>query len=103
MLCYPVNTCDALHPASCAEPGTSCQIADPTGVTACLADGSGTAGSPCPCKGGFTCVQQTGKAPVCVRLCKAVPGGGSPYCQAGEGICTHYARDPAGVGECQPP
>jgi hypothetical protein len=33
----------------------------------------------------------------------AGPGGPQPYCQAGEGICTHYTRDPAGVGECQPP
>ena len=36
MLCYPVNTCNALVPSSCGEPGTTCQIADPTGATACL-------------------------------------------------------------------
>jgi hypothetical protein len=103
MLCYPVDTCDALDPASCATSGTTCQIADATGATACLPDGTGTAGGPCPCQGGFTCIQRTGQAPTCVRLCKAVVGGGDPYCPADEGICTHYTRDPVGVGECQAP
>jgi hypothetical protein len=103
MICLPANTCDALSPATCTQPGTSCQIVDPTGATGCIPEGTGTAGKPCLCKGGFTCVTPPGKSPVCVRLCKAVPGGGSPYCQPNEGICTHYTRDPAGVGECQPP
>jgi hypothetical protein len=104
MLCYPVNTCDALTPASCTQPGTTCQIVDPTGATACHTDGTGQSGGACPCQGGFTCVLPSmATTPVCVRLCKAVPGGGAPYCQAGEGLCTHYTRDPPGVGECQPP
>ena len=103
MLCYPVDDCDALQPSSCAAAGTSCQIADPTGATACLPQGTGTAGEPCPCQGGFTCIQQTGKSPACVRLCAAVPGGAAPYCQENEGICTHYTRDPPGVGECRAP
>jgi hypothetical protein len=104
MLCYPVNTCDALAPSSCTAAGTSCQLPDGTGVTACLPEGTGEAGQPCPCKGGFTCIQPVaGGSPVCVRLCVAVPGGGYPYCQPGEGLCTHYNRDPPGVGECQPP
>jgi hypothetical protein len=103
MLCYPVNTCDALNPSSCDLPGITCQIADPTGATACIAEGTGTSGEPCPCKGGYVCVQPPNAGTVCVRLCKAVTGGGAPYCQANEGICTHYTRDPAGVGECQPP
>ena len=102
MLCYPINTCDALTPSSCTAAGTTCQIADPTGATACLPNGTGQSGDPCPCEGGFTCVVAS-KGPTCVRLCKAVAGGGDPYCQAGEGICTHYTRDPAGVGECSPP
>ena len=104
MLCYPIDTCDALDPASCTQPGTTCQIVDPTGATACFTDGVGKAGAACPCQGGFTCVlPDMAKTPVCVRLCKAVPGGGAPYCQSDEGICTHFTRDPAGVGECQPP
>jgi hypothetical protein len=103
MLCYPVNDCDPLNPASCTQAGTSCQLVD-NGVPACLTEGTGTAGQPCPCKGGFACVQPPDSASfVCARLCKAVPGGGFPYCQPGEGICTHYNRDPVGVGECQPP
>lgn len=95
MLCYPVNTCDALAPATCAEPGTTCQIVDPTGATACFPEGSGESGQPCPCKGGFLCVSGE-----CRRLCKAVEGGGEPACKAGEGICVHFNRDPPGVGEC---
>lgn len=101
MLCYPVNTCDALTPSSCPLPGTTCQLADPTGATACLPEGQGTAGEACPCKGGFACIVGDSGG-TCRRLCKAVEGGGEPYCQSGEGICTHYNRDPSGVGECTP-
>jgi hypothetical protein len=97
MLCYPAGGCDPLAPTSCAEPGTTCQIADPTGASACLPEGTGGAGEACPCKGGFLCV-----ASACRRLCKAVEGGGEPFCPPGEGTCTHYTRDPAGVGECTP-
>jgi hypothetical protein len=104
MLCYPIDTCDALDPTSCTTAGTTCQIVDATGATACFTDGAGQAGQACPCHGGFTCVlPDHATSPVCVRLCKAVAGGGSPYCASDEGICTHFARDPAGVGECQPP
>lgn len=101
MLCMPVNTCDALVPSSCTQPGTTCQLADPTGATACLFEGQGAAGEACPCKGGFACIVGD-KGGECRRLCKAVEGGGEPYCQSGEGICTHFTRDPSGVGECTP-
>lgn len=101
MLCYPINTCNALDPASCTKPGTVCQIVDGTGATACLAPGNGKTGDPCPCQGGFACVSEmAGVAPTCHRLCGATPGGSPPYCQEGEGICVHKNRDPAGVGEC---
>lgn len=98
MLCLPVNTCDALDPYTGCAPGDACQIADPTGATACFEEGSGGQGAPCPCKGGFLCVEGA-----CRRLCKAVEGGGEPSCQEGEGICVHFQRDPQGVGECTPP
>ena len=100
MLCSPVNDCDALVPSSCPRPGTTCQLADPTGATACLFEGQGASGEACPCKGGFACVGENGGE--CRRLCKAVKGGGDPFCQSGEGICVHYNRDPGGVGECTP-
>jgi hypothetical protein len=98
-LCYPVNQCDALEPGSCEsiEKGTTCQIADPTGATACLPEGTGGPASPCPCKGGFSCVEGG-----CRRLCRAISGGGEPSCPAEEGVCVHFNRDPAGVGECTP-
>jgi hypothetical protein len=102
MLCFPVNDCDPLVPTSCTTAGTTCQLADATGAVACLPEGTGGQGDPCPCKGGYTCVVAS-KGPVCVRLCGAVLGGAPPYCQEGEGICTHYTHDPPGVGECAPP
>ncbi|APR83689.1 Hypothetical protein A7982_09038 [Minicystis rosea] len=101
MLCFPVNTCNALEPSSCTQPGTACLIADATGATACLPPGAGGAGQPCPCQGGFACVADAPDAsPTCHRLCGAVPGGAPPYCQEGEGVCIHHLRDPEGVGEC---
>jgi hypothetical protein len=99
-LCIPVNQCDALVPSSCTEPGTTCQLADGTGATACLPEGTATAPDPCQptvCKGGFTCVNNG-----CRRLCKAVAGGGEPSCPLEEGRCVHFNRDPPGVGECTP-
>jgi hypothetical protein len=105
MLCYPVGTCDPLTPSSCTQPGTACLVVDPTGAAACFPPGAGQAGQPCPCAGGFVCDDEfvNGGGKTCVRLCKAVIGGGAPYCQPNEGICTHYTRDLPGVGECQPP
>lgn len=97
MLCLPVNYCDALEPANGCAAGTACQIVDPTGATACFAEGSGGQGEPCPCQGGFLCVDSE-----CRRLCKAVDSGGEPSCQDGEGVCVHFNRDPPGVGECTP-
>ncbi len=102
-LCFPVNNCDVLDPSSCSsQPGRSCQIVDPTGNVACVAEGQGGVGAPCSasvhCSAGFSCV-----ADKCRRLCRAVAGGGEPSCPSSEGICVHYNRDPAGVGECTPP
>ena len=98
-VCVPVNNCDVLVPTSCGLtlPGVACLIADPTGATACLPEGTGLSGGSCPCKGGFTCVND-----LCRRLCKAVEGGGEPSCPTGEGPCVHFNSDPPGVGECTP-
>jgi hypothetical protein len=96
-LCTPVNQCDALVPSSCTEAGTTCQLADETGATACLPEGTGSPGNPCPCKGGNTCV-----GGVCRPLCKAVSGGGDPACSGDGERCVHFNRDPSGVGECTP-
>ncbi len=104
-LCFPINTCDALVPTSCTEPGTTCQIADATGVTACLPEGTGGDAEPCPCKGGYLCVANMAVMPVtygCRRLCKAVAGGGEPSCSGAQLVCVHFWRDPEGVGECTP-
>jgi hypothetical protein len=96
-LCFPVNQCDALDPAAGCAPGTSCQLIDPSGATACAPEGTGTPGEQCPCKGGFACVGNG-----CRRLCRAVADGGAPSCPPAEGACIHFNRDPSGVGECTP-
>jgi hypothetical protein len=96
-LCFPVNQCDALDPATGCAAGTTCQLVDPTGATACAPEGMGTPGEPCPCKGGFFCVGNG-----CRRLCRAAADGGVPACPPEEGVCTHFNRDPVGVGECTP-
>jgi len=96
-LCFPVNRCDPLDPATGCAAGTTCQLVDPTGATACAPEGMGVPGQPCPCKGGFVCV-----ANGCRRLCRATVDGGAPACPAEEGSCVHFNRDPGGVGECTP-
>ena len=99
MLCYPVNTCDALDPASCTKAGSTCQIVDPTGATACFVEGTGAEGEACPCKGGYLCAD-LGDDKVCRKLCAAVEGGGEPGCAAGQ-ACVHYNdKHPENVGEC---
>ena len=99
-VCAPVNNCDVLDPSFCSEkPARTCQIVDPTGNVACMPAGNVGPGEPCApdkiCKAGFACVDDA-----CRRLCKAVEGGGEPSCPAAEGVCVHFKRDPAGVGEC---
>lgn len=97
-VCAPADSCDPLNPSNCAAIGETCQIVDPIGHAACLPEGTAGLGESCAsasCKGGTICVG--GK---CKRLCKAAEGGGEPSCPPSEGVCVHYARDPAGVGEC---
>ncbi len=100
-LCFPVNDCDPLDSNACsATPGQACLIVDPTGNVACTPEGTGTAGDACSgsvhCSRGFACVAEQ-----CRRLCRAISGG-EPACPSEEGVCVHYNRDPAGVGECTP-
>ncbi len=98
-LCFPTGTCDVLEPESCAdEDGRTCKIVDPTGKVACVRSGSGKVGESCEsaeyCGPGLSCV-----ANECRRLCRA-EACGEPACPQSEGICTHFDRNPPGVGEC---
>jgi hypothetical protein len=95
MLCMPAGSCDVFSGKPCPA-GQACHIVDPTGAVACVPDGTGKAGDPCPCASGLTCVGDQ-----CRRLCRAIAGGGEPYCSLDE-VCVHYDRDPDGVGECCP-
>jgi hypothetical protein len=104
-LCFPVNTCDPLDPASCAnEAGRECKVVDPTGAVACAPKSEADVGESCAppnvCKQGSTCIVGPSGG-VCRRLCRAEECG-EPACSPGEGACVHFDRNPPGVGECTP-
>jgi hypothetical protein len=105
-LCFPVNNCDPLDPASCAnEPNRECKIADPTGNVACSPKSAAQLGESCAppnvCAQGLTCVGKPAVGEFCRRLCRALECG-EPSCEPSEGSCVHFDRDPPGVGECTP-
>lgn len=98
-LCFPVGTCDPLDPDSCAdEPGRECKIVDANGAVACAPRSSAGLGDACSppsvCGQGLSCV-----GGYCTKLC-AYAMCAEPSCSEAEGSCVHFARDPAGVGEC---
>ncbi len=97
-LCFPVGTCDLFDPASCADEKRECKIVDPTGAIACAPRSNADVGDACApptvCKQGLNCV-----GGYCVKLC-LFEECGEPACKQADGACTHFERDPAGVGEC---
>lgn len=100
-LCFPVGTCDLFDPESCADdPLRECKVVDPTGAVACAPRSNKDVGDPCGppdvCKQGLACV-----GGFCTKLC-AFEACAEPSCSEADGICTHYERDPPGVGECIP-
>jgi hypothetical protein len=98
-LCFPINNCDPLDATSCPT-NLACRVVDPTGAVACEPQGSAQLGEACSatvaCVAGAFCGGET-----CLALCRADVCG-APACAEGQGTCTHYARDPVGVGECTP-
>lgn len=103
-LCFPVTDCDPLASGSCPS-GQSCALVDSAGRTACITASPAQAGSDCDlshsCAGGSVCVDDASGAAHCRALCRAAACG-ETSCAAGQGVCVHFARDPAGVGECTP-
>jgi hypothetical protein len=105
-LCLPADSCDVLDPNSCGA-GQSCYIVDSRGDVLCLTTGTAAYGEACTtvaeCGALLTCVKGSNGKATCRRLCRAVAGGGTPGCPAAENTyCSHFAQDPAGVGECTP-
>jgi hypothetical protein len=96
MICLPPDNCNVFDGSGCTT-GKTCHLIDSTGATACIVGGKGVAGEDCPCAAGYTCA-----GGMCRKLCKAVLGGGDPACSDSDGICIHFDRDPAAVGECTP-
>lgn len=105
-VCEPIDNCDVFDPESCPV-GKSCYIVDSRAGTKCLASGAVPFNGACSatklCAPGLTCVQNSqGTANTCRRLCRALIGG-QPSCPLSEaGYCSHFVRDPPGVGECTP-
>lgn len=97
-LCFPVGTCDLFDPDGCEDPARECKIVDPTGAVACAPRSNADLGNPCGpptvCKQGLNCV-----GGYCVKLCRFSECG-EPSCSESDGACTHFERNPAGVGEC---
>jgi hypothetical protein len=105
--CLPTSDCDVFGD-DCAE-GQSCQIVDNRGSVSCVESGAGTVGDECdaenPCSAELLCIESPCGDEICRtcrRLCRATPEGASPGCPKSEGVCVHFARDPASVGECVP-
>lgn len=96
-LCFPVGTCDLFDTAGCEDEKRECKIVDPTGAVACAPRSNADVGDACApptvCKQGLSCV-----GGYCVKLCR-FEACGEPAC-VGEGACTHFERNPPGVGEC---
>lgn len=97
-LCFPVGTCDIFDPDGCEDPKRECKIVDPTGAVACAPRSNADLGDSCApptvCKQGLNCV-----GGYCVKLCRFSECG-EPSCSEADGGCTHFDRNPAGVGEC---
>ncbi len=104
-VCQVEDSCNVLDPNSCPA-GESCYIVDSRGGVRCLPTGNASLNESCTstnlCMSGFTCVQSGSGTGTCRRLCRAVAGGADPFCPTSEGYCSHFVRDPPGVGECAP-
>ncbi len=98
-ICKPVDHCKPLDPQACPA-GRSCQLVDGNGDWTCMLSGSAKSGEACGadafCSPGYGCYGGT-----CRRLCQPTTDG-QPACPASEGVCVHFVRDPAGIGECTP-
>jgi hypothetical protein len=101
-MCFPTG-CDLFTSDDCPN-NTDCKIIDPTGRTACLPPSPERLGERCTppsvCGRGLNCVGLPGEER-CRKLCRAEECG-EPSCDADEGTCVHFNRDPEGVGECTP-
>ena len=106
-LCFPVGGCNVLDANSCVAENGICRIADPIAHVACMPPSDLGLGATCdekhPCGAVLHCVTDaTSNSPVstCRRLC---PWGVCSDKTCGDaGLCVHFNRDPAGVGECTP-
>ncbi|HEX4335417.1 MAG TPA: hypothetical protein VH062_05855 [Polyangiaceae bacterium] len=111
--CAPVGGCKLLDSATtCASDPKRpvCRIVDPTGAVACSPSGDRDVGEACDtdhqcgvgqhCAGNANAEAGAGVPTTCVRLCGFGSCNATPACPAKEGVCVHFTRDPAGVGEC---
>lgn len=99
-VCDRAENCSLGEPANCngehcvCAPGTACSVVRPDGTTACVPEGQGEAGEPCPCKWGYHCSQATTPAS-CVKTCELNILG-----SCGAGVCQSTPLLPEGWGTC---
>jgi hypothetical protein len=99
-VCDRAENCNLAEPANCTgehcvcPPLTACSVVR-MDTTACVQEGGGVAGDPCPCKWGFHCSQAT-SPPRCVKTCEI---NIRESCGA-QGICQSTPLLPQGWGTC---
>ncbi|MEO8184245.1 MAG: hypothetical protein ABI895_35950 [Deltaproteobacteria bacterium] len=105
-VCDRAEGCSLGEPANCTgehclcAAGTVCSVVRPDGTRACVIEGPGSAGDPCPCKWGYHCSQATSPA-TCVKTCELnTPDSCSGVCQStpllpeGWGTCVDAYPEP---------
>jgi hypothetical protein len=103
-VCVPAENCNLAEPPceqgqSCQCPAeTACTVVRPDGTTACVKEGSGQLGEPCPCRAGFVC-SRASEVGTCVQLC-ATEGSNDPALTCETGRCQASAELPRGFGIC---
>jgi hypothetical protein len=99
-VCDRAERCNLGEPVDCVgeacacKGNTACAVVRMDGTTACVDQGNGGEGEPCPCKWGFTCAQGT-NPPRCVKTCEVNdPSSCTP------GVCQAAEELPPGWGTC---
>ena len=104
MLCYPVGACDAARARRAApSPGRPARSSTRPAPPRASRRAPAARASPAPARAASPASRSRWGATSAYRLCKAVPGGGAPYCQTARGPAPTTRAIRPGVGECGPP
>ncbi|HVZ32837.1 MAG TPA: hypothetical protein VG963_10445, partial [Polyangiaceae bacterium] len=99
-VCDRADNCSLSEPVNCTgehcvcAANFACSVVRPDGTTACVPEGDGEAGQPCPCKWGYHCSQATNPG-TCVKTCDLNMPNSCPA-----GVCQATPLLPEGWGTC---